>query len=242
MQQKPIPILMYHSIANMPKGTPMRSLHVPPRRFAWQMKLLKWLGYKGVNMSELLPYLKGEKTGKVVGITFDDGYRNNLTQALPVLKKHGFSATCYLVSENIGGNNYWDLDKGIPENPIMNHNEIKSWIASGMEIGSHAQHHIRLSQYNSDIITQEVSLSKDELTSTFNCTINHFCYPYGDYNDQVVDAVKSAGYQSATTVNRARATSEDNPWMLPRVFITHRTFTHLFLMKILGRYEDKHRQ
>ena len=242
MQQKPIPILMYHSIADMPKGTPMRSLHVPPRRFAWQMKLLKWLGYKGVSMSELLPYLKGEKTGKVVGITFDDGYRNNLTHALPILKKYSFSSTCYLVSQNIGGNNYWDLDKGIPENPVMTHNEVNSWLASGMEIGSHAQHHIRLSQCDQDVVIQEVAQSKHELESTFNCTIEHFCYPYGDYDNHVVMAVKSAGYQSATTVSRARSGADDDLFKLPRIFITHRTFTHLFLMKILGRYEDKRRQ
>lgn len=240
MLKKAFPILMYHSIATMPKGTPMRSLHVPPKRFAWQMKLLKWLGYRGVSMSELLPYLKGEKTGKVVGITFDDGYRNNLTHALPTLKKYGFSATCYLVSQNIGGNNYWDLDKGIPENPVMAHNEVDSWLASGMEIGSHAQHHIRLSQCDQGAIIQEVTQSKHELESAFNCTVEHFCYPYGDYDDRVIEAVQSAGYQSATTVNRARATLHDHLLTLPRVFITHRTFTHLFLMKILSRYEDKH--
>ena len=124
MQQKPIPILMYHSIAAMPKGTVMRSLHVPPKLFRLQMWLLKILGYKGLSMNELQPYLTGDKQGKVVGITFDDGFKNNLTYALPILKKFEFSATCYIISQNIGGINYWDLDKGIPENPLMNENEI----------------------------------------------------------------------------------------------------------------------
>ena len=70
----PIPILMYHSIEAMPKSTVMRSLHVSPKRFEIQMWLLNMLGYKGLSMRELAPYLEGQKTGKVVGITFDDGY------------------------------------------------------------------------------------------------------------------------------------------------------------------------
>ena len=73
-----IPILMYHSIESMPKNTVMRSLHVPPKRFEFQMKLLRFLGYKGLSINKLLPYLNGAKHGKVVGITFDDGYQNNL--------------------------------------------------------------------------------------------------------------------------------------------------------------------
>ena len=111
MQQKPIPILMYHSIAAMPKGTVMRSLHVPPKLFKLQMWLLKIMGYQGLSMGELQPYLTGEKIGKVVGITFDDGFKNNLVEALPILKKNGFSATCYIISQNIGGINHWDLKK-----------------------------------------------------------------------------------------------------------------------------------
>ena len=69
---------MYHSIESMPKSTVMRSLHVPPRRFKFQMWLLKILGYKGLSLKDLRPYLSGDLDGKVVGITFDDGYKNNL--------------------------------------------------------------------------------------------------------------------------------------------------------------------
>mgnify|MGYP003970885167 FL=1 len=240
MQQKPIPILMYHSIAAMPKGTVMRSLHVPPKLFKLQMWLLKILGYKGLGMDDLQPYLTGEKAGKVVGITFDDGFKNNLVEALPILKKNGFSATCYIISQNIGGINHWDLDKGIPENPLMNGNEIKEWIDSGMEIGSHTQNHVRLAESNIKIATEEIIQSKLDLETQFNCSIGHFCYPYGSYNDEITAIVKKAGYTTATTVNRGRAKHDNNLLTLPRVPITHRTFIHLFLMKILSKYEDKH--
>ena len=90
MMKYPIPILMYHSIESMPKSTVMRSLHVPVKSFAMQMKILDMFGYKGLSMRELTPYLEGKKIGKVVGITFDDGYKNNLINAAPILKKYNF--------------------------------------------------------------------------------------------------------------------------------------------------------
>jgi peptidoglycan/xylan/chitin deacetylase (PgdA/CDA1 family) len=239
MQQKPIPILMYHSISEMPKGTIMRGLHVPPKRFALQMKLLKLLGYKGLSINELQPYLKGEKAGKVVGLTFDDGYKNNVTNALPILEKNNFSATCYLVSQNVGGINHWDISKGIPKCAMMDNQDTQLWIDAGMEIGSHTQNHIHLTQVDANTAKREIEQSKNDLERQFNCTISNFCYPYGDLNIEIVNMVKNAGYQTATTVQRGRSTILDNKLELPRVPIWHSTLPHLFLLKILTKYEDK---
>lgn len=240
MNKKPIPILMFHSIASMPKGAVMRSLHVPPKLFKLQMWLLKIMGYQGLSMSKLQPYLTGDKVGKVVGITFDDGFKNNLTYALPILKKSGFSATCYIISQKIGGINEWDLDKGIDENPLMDESEIKEWIENGMEIGSHSQNHVRLAECNIEVATTEIEQSCVDLEAQFGCPVEHFCYPYGSYNDEIVTIAKNAGYITATTVNRGRSKSGDNLLTLPRIPITHRTFIHLFIMKILSKYEDNH--
>lgn len=230
---------MYHSITSMPKGTVMRSLHVPPKLFKFQMWLLKIMGYRGLSMSKLQPYLTGEKTGKVVGITFDDGFKNNLVQALPILKKFNHSATCYIISQKIGGINDWDLDKGVDKNPLMSQQEVKQWIDQGMEIGSHTQNHVRLAECDTKVAEKEILQSRVELEAQFDCTIKHFCYPYGSFNNDTASLVQSAGYQTATTVKRGRAKLGDNLFSLPRVPITHRTFVHLFLMKILGSYEDK---
>ncbi len=241
MKQKPIPILMYHSIETMPKGTVMRGLHVPPKRFAFQMRLLRLFGYQGLSMNKLQPYLEGEKTGKVVGLTFDDGYKNNLTNALPTLKKYGFSATCYIVSKNIDGINHWDIDKGIPQNPMMNKEEIQSWIDTGMEIGSHTQNHVFLTKINKNEAIKEINHSKKDLEKEFKVNVDHFCYPYGDYNNDIVSATKDAGYRTGTTVNRGKVKIGDNLLTLHRVSITHHTLPHLFLLKVLGGYENKYR-
>ena len=128
----PIPILTYHQVDAAPaEGTPYRSLVVSPGTFAKQMGLLKALGYRGLSMTAPEPYLRGEKSGKVVGITLDDGYVNNLEHALPVLQHCGFSATCYVVSSQLGGLNFWDRAKGVPPQPLMDAAQLRAWIAGG---------------------------------------------------------------------------------------------------------------
>lgn len=240
MPQRPIPILMYHSIAKMPKGSVMRSLHVAPKRFQIQMRILKWLGYKGLSMGKLLPYLKGEKQGKVVGITFDDGYQNNLTEALPILKQFGFTATCYIVSQKIGDINEWDLNQGIMENPLMSHKEVQQWINSGIEIGSHTQHHTRLTECTKAEAKTEIMQSKADLEQKFGCKVEHFCYPYGNYNSKIKNIVQQSHYLTATTVNRGRTYIYHDHLELPRIPITYHTLPHSFLLKILSQYEDHH--
>lgn len=236
--KKTIPILMYHSIAKPPKNTAMKSLYVTPRNFFIQMKILKLLGYKGISMSELQPYLRGKKQGKVVGITFDDGYVNNLTYAAPVLKKMGFTATCYLVSERLGSYNQWDDNKGIARNHLMTIEQVHQWLDSGMEIGAHTCTHANLVQLSSDAAKKEIKQSKKQLEKLFQQPITDFCYPYGAYSEKIYEQVKQAGFSNATTIDKAlTALDNHDVFKLPRLFIAYRTLPHLFLMKILGWYK-----
>ncbi len=232
MKKKSIPILMYHSVASLPKSAITRGLNVTPKLFNLQMWLLKKLGYKGLGIDELQPYLVGEKQGKVVGITFDDGYKNNLTYAMPILKKFGHSATCYIISQKMGGINEWDLDKGIVKNSLMTIREVEEWIKGGMEIGAHSQNHVHLADCTIERATREIWQSRSDLESQFNCPVNHFCYPYGSYNSDIVECVKEAGYQTATTTNKGRVEGEVNLLELPRIAIKNRTILPLFFIKL----------
>ena len=97
---------MYHQVVKPPaRGTPLRGLCVDPREFRKQMTWMRRLGYQGLSMRNLMPYLRGERSGRVFGITFDDGYRNVYSNALPVLSELGFTATSYCVANQIGGGN-----------------------------------------------------------------------------------------------------------------------------------------
>lgn len=235
-----IPILMYHQTdVAPPSGTPLRGLVVSPGSFSRQMLLLKCMGYQGLSMLELEPYLAGKRRGKVVGITFDDGYQNNLTYALPILKRHGFSATCYAVTKMMGEQNSWDLSIGVPQKQLMTKTDWWSWIAAGMDVGSHTSKHTDLTAVTNDEARIAIEHSRAELQQTLGYDARHFCYPYGRFTEDHVAMVRDAGYQSATTTNRGRAMQQDSKFTLKRVLMAHATTPMHLALKIATRYEDK---
>lgn len=234
-----IPILMYHQIDEPPpRGTPLRGLVVSPDSFARQMRLLALLGYRGLSMRDLEPYLSGEQQGKVVGLTFDDGYQNNVLNALPILKQHGFTATCYGVSSMIGGTNSWDHGV-VAEKPLMTLEEWRVWRDAGMDIGSHTRTHADLSTLSSETAQKQIEGSKLELERTVGCEVRHLCYPYGRYSDAHTHMAREAGYVTATTTQRGRVANGDDPFRLKRVLIARATHPLLFLLKITTAYEDR---
>jgi peptidoglycan/xylan/chitin deacetylase (PgdA/CDA1 family) len=236
----PIPILMYHQIDTPPaRGTPMRGMVVAPKRFAAQMRLLTFLGYRGLSMSELMPYLRGEKVGKVVGVTFDDGYLNTLENAAPILQKLGFSATCYAVSQRLGGHNDWDAGMGVPQKPLMNAAQLRAWVGAGMDVGAHTRNHLDLTTLDDDTAREEITRSKLELEEAWGASVQHFCYPYGRYNPSHIHFVREAGYLSATSTRRGRASVHGDVFTLPRVLVAQATSLPQFALKILTRYEDQ---
>ena len=233
-----IPILMYHSIESMPVNTVMRSLHVSPRQFQFQMWMLKILGYKALSLNKIKPYLDGLKKGKVVGITFDDGYQNILFNAAPILLKYNFSATCYIVSDNLGLTNIWDKDKGITQRALMTADEINEWLSLGMDIGAHTLTHPDLTNISIEAAEKEINDCKLDLEDTFKIEVNDFCYPFGKFNELISNIVRDSGYHSAATMQRGRSRQSSNRFALPRIPINYRTLPHLFLTKILTKYED----
>ena len=239
---RPIPILTYHQIAQAPaRGAPMRSLYVSPSAFALQMQTLSLLGYQGLSMTALMPYLQGEKTGKVVGITFDDGYVNNLENAATVLKKFNFSSTCYVVSALLGKTNVWDHELGIASAPLMDIDHLQQWIASGQEIGSHTQHHVDLTSVDTQTSQSEILNSRISLSQQLNTNIQQFCYPYGRYAPEHIDIVKASGYVAATTTARGKVHAGDSEFELRRIPVVRSTALPQFLLKILSSYEDRYR-
>ncbi len=236
----PIPILMYHQIDTPPaRGGALRGLVVAPASFSRQMALLHYLGYRGVSMHELEPYLSGEKHGKVVGITFDDGFLNNLEHALPVLLKHGFSATCYGVSSMLGASNSWDLHLGIPQKPLMAATDWRQWSKAGMDVGSHTCTHAALTKIPLNEARRQIFQSKEDLETTIGAPVRHFCYPYGWFSTEHRDLVQEAGYLSATTTRRGRVHADHDCFALRRIMVARATHLGLFAAKVLSAYEDR---
>jgi peptidoglycan/xylan/chitin deacetylase (PgdA/CDA1 family) len=216
----PIPILLYHQIDEpADRGTPFRYLTVTPRNFYRQMKWLKRLGWTGLSMRDLRPYLQGERVGKVVGITFDDGFHSVYANALPVLEEFGFSATAYFVSRQVGGFNAWDAAVGVPYAACMSKEEILEWSGLGHEVGAHTQDHVHLTAIAPHEARRQIAEARFELEDIVGNEVDAFCYPYGQVTNKIRSMVEEAGYSSATTTRSGRAQSPDDMLLLPRILL-----------------------
>lgn len=237
--RKPIAILSYHQVAKPPKrGTPVRSLVLPRWRFALQMLALRRLGWRGLSLRDLEPYLRGERHGNVFGITLDDGYLNNLENALPVLVETGFTATLNVVTQRIGGRNVWDEGVGAPQVPLMDLSHLKAWLAAGMDIGAHTRRHVDLSRCDAETARDEISGSKQDLERLLGIEVRSFCYPYGEHRAEHATMARAAGYHWATTIVSSRVRADDDPLRMPRISVHLYDSIPLTLLQVTTDFED----
>ena len=225
-----IPILMYHSISNS-----KNPLSVPINSFEKQMKFMHNNGYTTINLNKL----SDVKKGKFFVITFDDGYEDVFINALPILKKYNFTATCFFVSKYIGKYNIWDESRADFERlNLMNKDQISVWIKNDMNIGSHTSDHKNLSYLTYDDKVSQIVEPKKFFKDFFDITINVFSYPFGSFDDETYEIVKQ-NYQFAVSTKRSRysANKFDN-LKLPRVPINKYESFFKFYIKIKTIYED----
>ena len=216
----PVPILAYHQIAVPPsRKAPFRSMVVHPEAFRRQMEWLKKLGIQGVSLREAMPYIRGGKTGKVAAITFDDSYANVYENALPVLQEFGFTATNFVVANQIGGGNVWDAPLGVAQASCMSVEQLKHWHSLGHEVGSHTLDHVRLPQLPMEEARRQITHSRELLEDLLDEGVSSFCFPYGDETPLDRVLAYEAGYSAATTTRRGRARPGDDPFGLPRATI-----------------------
>lgn len=226
----PIPIFVYQQIApaSVRGGSADRGA-VTPEAFARQMRLLRLLGYRGLSMSRLLPFLKGEKHGKVCGITFDNADASTQNHALPVLHSYGFSSTCYAVSQRLGQTVNWGIAADQAQSPsqsqmrLMTAGQLHEWLAYEQEVGAQPRHHSHLPQLSEAESFHEIAGSMAELEDACHVNVDHFCYPYGEYQSTHVAMAQQAGFLTATTTRPGRCRAGDDLWQLPRVPVLRST-------------------
>ncbi len=196
-----IPILMYHHISNDLQGTSMPELSVSPENFDAQLDYLQANGYTTLTVSQAVTMRN--LPAKPIVLTFDDGYTDFYKQAWPILRAHGMTATLFIVSDDIGGLNEWDIvsNKGIPATKLLNARQIISLDRAGVEIGSHSDTHPMMTQISERQMAQEALLSQERLTRLLGHRINAFSYPYGMYNDKVCAYVANAKFKVACTTD-----------------------------------------
>jgi peptidoglycan/xylan/chitin deacetylase (PgdA/CDA1 family) len=205
-------ILMFHGVAD--KADDPNHLCVAPGRFAEQMTWLKHRGLRGVSIETLTAAMRAGNPRGLVGITFDDGYLNVLEAAVPELRRHGFTATMFIVSGRLGGSNEWDEG---PRWPLMSAAQVREVAAAGMEIGSHSTSHVRLAGLDAGQLKAQVGESRASLADLTGTPVRGFAYPYGSMDAAARSAVRDAGYDYACAVETPLR--ELGIMALPRVYV-----------------------
>jgi len=209
------PVLMYHQVGDHRPGSALNRWRVREEDFLWQLDALKSRGYRGIALRDLLD-APSSGTRRAV-LTFDDGYRGVLQRALPALLSHGFSATVFAVADKTGGVNDWDRET--PGEPLLSAGEIRALHAKGIEIGSHGATHRTLTRLSDADLHREVAGSKDTLERLTGAPVTSFCYPYGDFDDRVVEAVRAAGYRAATVIRGGISKDLSDPFRIQRISV-----------------------
>ena len=208
-----LPILTYHHVGPRPRGARLKGLYVSPRLFEKQVLELKSASFQTTGL-ETLPAQRNEL--RRISLTFDDGFRDVFEHALPVLTRNGFQAILYLVSGRIGGTNEWQQRAGDVAEPLMDEAQVRDWLAAGQHIGSHTVTHPWLTRISTEAAREEIAASRKVLQDCFGVAVEHFCYPYGDWNERVRDLVTEAGYQTACTTKTGINSAGQSPFELQR--------------------------
>lgn len=181
--------ICYHKI----KKFDLSGIWVTPKQFDKQMQYLYKNKYNSIFPEE-------NKKEKDIIITFDDGYESFYWEAFPILSKYGFKAIVFIPSKYIGKNSEWDVNFGKKEIHLSLQQliELKKY---GIEIGSHSSNHLELKKLPIEKAKEEIINSKKELEDKLGSEVKYFSFPFGRYNNYLVNLVKDAGYKFAFSSN-----------------------------------------
>ncbi|MFA6523214.1 MAG: polysaccharide deacetylase family protein [Candidatus Peribacteraceae bacterium] len=210
-----MPILMYHHIRPLDEAPDQlgRSLSVSPEAFERQMQWLQENGYRTISMDLFVRLLRREIPAglKFAVVTFDDGYDDNHTYALPILLRQRARAVFYVVADFVGRPGY------------LTRVQLRDLQSNGMQIASHTLRHVLLPGASPEVRTREVRESRARLREMTGQSILHIAYPYGAVDDVTGEAVRRAGYVTAVTTEEGYAGSGSLLLFLPRLRMGEKT-------------------
>ena len=216
-------ILMYHSVDTQDDAL---CVQVTPDRLRQQLGLLRKMGLRGVSVRELLDS-KGSSE-RMVGLTFDDGYADFATRAMPLLDEFGFTASVYPVAGQLGGVNSWDPPA---TRPLMTVEQVRAAHEAGHEVGSHGMRHVRCSTLSAEELTDQLENSKRVLEEVIGAPVNGFCYPYGDLSPEAVLRARDF-YDYAVSVTMGNS---GDRWAIPRFHVGESDRPYRLLGKLVLR-------
>ncbi len=220
-ENKGLRVLMYHSIGSKVPGDTLSLYSVSSDTFEKHMNLLvKEFPSKTVPLSV--------HNDEGIAITFDDGYKDNLTIAAPLLLERNIPFTVFVAPSLITSGDKRYLDK-------FTLKELSHY--PNVTIGAHGYNHIKLTELDENMILKELSDSKHFLEDIIGMPVNTMSYPHGGRNKRIEELVKYAGYHLAASSNAGFNTSDLNPYCLKRTDIWTDDSVWDFRSKLRGDYD-----
>lgn len=213
-----VPVLMYHKVN--PSVIDRNTVHID--NFKQQLQYLVQSGYRTITFAQYQEYMAGRQVlpAKPIILTFDDGYEDNFTHVLPLLKQYNMKGTVFVVVEGIGKPCSWL--KRHECNQLMTWDQLNIWLEAGMEVGGHTMTHPMLSRLSNEAIKHELEVSKELLERRLKTKIDLLCYPYGDLDDRVKTLTRAVGYKGGLAIFNNAPLIHEDMYAIPRVGISSR--------------------
>ncbi len=225
---KGVLVLLYHRIDNKPTGTSLDKFSISSDTFEKQIRLLKRMGFISISPNEIEKIGEQElwKRNRYALITFDDGYKDNL-KAAQILQDHSMKGLFFISTAYIG--------KQMNGVDMLDKNDIKSIVSYGMYIGSHSHNHYKLAEMERQDVKREAELSVNILSEFSN--IYDFAYPFGNYNNSIIDILKQLGIKRAYIIGqKIYQIHKYSYYKIPRAIIRHNTnLLDFYLIATRGR-------
>jgi peptidoglycan/xylan/chitin deacetylase (PgdA/CDA1 family) len=224
-------ILGYHGIGVCSRADDPSLLQISPTLFEAQLRLMLTAGFHFVTVAELAAKLAaGASADGFAALSFDDGMRNNLTAAAPILARWGIPATIYIAVGFIGGHSPWIFGR---EGTMLNDQEIRRLHAQGWEVGAHTITHPDMSKLSYEQCLTEITQSRQVLEELTEAPVRTFAYPFGSYGPDAVAASRDAGLLASVTTGSGKWALHE----LPRTMVNSGDRMAILALKILDLYE-----
>jgi len=188
-------VLCYHGIENRTPATDPTLLTLPPDQFRAQIELLLGGGFRFVTVDQLVSQRNGRSPQPgLVALSFDDGMENNYSVLLPILAEYGIPATVYVATGLVGQRNPF-----LAGTRMMTHEELRTLVAHGVELGAHTVTHPFLSRLDLATCVEEMVNSRDDLEQITGRPVKTFAYPYSADGGYAVEAAAQVGFAAAVT-------------------------------------------
>jgi peptidoglycan/xylan/chitin deacetylase (PgdA/CDA1 family) len=225
-------ILGYHRVSDAHDV-----LAVAPSLFRAQLEAALDEGFTAISLRESLDVITASRERRYLVVTFDDGYRDNLENAFPVLQDLQVPATIFVPTAVISREATYHWYREPP--PALSWDELRELLATGLvDVQAHGRRHYRLPALPDEVAQEEIAGARADLERQLELQPFAFCYAAGVFGPRERELVRRAGYRAGITTNPGTNRGDGDLLQLRRTMILWSDRLSDFRAKIQGALDD----